>query len=110
MGRLGLGKFEEAVLLAVRRLGATAYGVSIRDDVQQRTRQKVAFGSVYATLDRLSAKGYVSSHLGDPTPERGGRPKRFYKIEGRGQQALVEAQDQNESVWGGMPTPNGALS
>jgi PadR family transcriptional regulator PadR len=87
-----LGEFEEFVLLAVLVLGDNAYGVSIRDLIEQETGRSVSFGAIYTTLDRLKTKGYVSSRQGEPTQERGGRAKRYFKIEGIGETALREAQ------------------
>jgi PadR family transcriptional regulator, regulatory protein PadR len=79
-----LGGFEHVVLLALLRLEDRAYGVTVRREIQSRTRREVSIGAVYSTLDRLEAKGYVKSSLGDPTPERGGRSKRFFRITAKG--------------------------
>lgn len=84
----GLGEFEQLVLLALVRLGTEAYGVSIRDEIEQRARRDVALGAVYTTLLRLENKGLAASRLGDPTPERGGRRKKFYRPTAAGQRAL----------------------
>jgi DNA-binding PadR family transcriptional regulator len=83
-----LGDLEQLVLLALLQLGDNAYGVSIRDLLAKRSRRDVALATVYTTLDRLSAKGLIHSRLGDPTPERGGRRKRFYRISAEGRQTL----------------------
>lgn len=90
-GRDYLGEFEHIVLLALLRLEDRAYGVTIRQEIELRTGREVSFGAVYATLDRLEAKGLVRSHRGDPTPERGGRSKRFFRVTGRGVTALNRA-------------------
>lgn len=87
----GLGEFEHLVLLAVRNLGRNAYGASIQRLIETRTSRDVAIGAVYVTLGRLERKGYVSTHKGTPTPERGGRPKRMVQLETRGIQALERA-------------------
>ena len=87
-----LGEFEHIVLLAVFRLDEGAYGVSVRQEIHSRTRRDVSIGAIYATLDRLEAKGYVRSRLGDPTPERGGRSKRFFRVTGQGVAAVNRAQ------------------
>lgn len=79
-----LGEFEHIVLLALLRLADRAYGVTVRQEIEQRTRRDVSIGAVYSTLDRLESKGYVKSSLGDPTPERGGRSKRFFRITPKG--------------------------
>jgi DNA-binding PadR family transcriptional regulator len=102
MGRKGLGEFETAVLLAIDHLQGRGYGVSIADEIHRRSGGPVSFGAVYATLDRLRKKGLISSELGEPTPERGGKPKRFYRIEAPGKRALREAQAWSERMWVGM--------
>ncbi len=83
-----LGEFEHIVLLALLRLGDRAYGVSVRQEIEARTKRDVSFGAIYATLDRLEAKGYVNSTLGDPTPQRGGRSKRFFTVTAQGTAAI----------------------
>jgi len=107
MGRHRLGEFETAVLLAIVHLRGLGYGVSIADEIERRAGKPVSFGAVYATLDRLQKKGLISSKLGEPTPERGGKPKRCYRIEAPGEQALGEAQAVAERMWAGVP-PMGA--
>jgi PadR family transcriptional regulator PadR len=94
-----LGEFERAVLLAVSRLRDTAYGVAIRVELEQRLSRPVSLGSVYTTLDRLLAKGLVSTSPGEPTPERGGRAKKFFAIEARGLEALEQARRATEAMW-----------
>lgn len=83
-----LGEFEHVVLLAVLRLGEQAYGVTIRREIEARTKREVSIGAIYATLDRLEAKGYVRSRAGDPTPERGGRSKRYFRVTAQGVSAV----------------------
>jgi DNA-binding PadR family transcriptional regulator len=87
-----LGEFELIVILALLRLSDSAYGVSVRQEIAERTGRDVSIGAIYATLDRLETKGYVRSHLGEPTPERGGRPKRFFKVTGKGVTAVNRTQ------------------
>jgi PadR family transcriptional regulator, regulatory protein PadR len=87
-GRDSLGEFEHIIVLALIRLHDRAYGVSVRQEIEFRTKREVSIGAVYATLDRLEAKGYVKSHRGDPTPERGGRSKRFFRVTARGMAAV----------------------
>jgi PadR family transcriptional regulator PadR len=84
MGTGYLGEFEQLVLLAVMRLQADAYGVTVRQEIAGRTRRDVSIGAIYATLDRLETKGFVESHVGEPTPQRGGRAKRYFRITGPG--------------------------
>jgi DNA-binding PadR family transcriptional regulator len=88
-----LGRFEELLLLALVRLGETAYGVTIRREIAERTGRDVSFGAVYTTLERLARKGYVSSRMGDPTPERGGRAKKYFRIEAPGIRALERSRE-----------------
>ena len=83
-----LGQFEELILLALVRLRENAYGVTIRREIENRTGREISVGAVYTALERLQRKGYVSSRVGDPTPERGGRAKRFFRIEAPGLDAL----------------------
>lgn len=85
----GLGEFEQLVLLALVRLGAEAYGVAVRDEIEHQTGRDVALGAVYTTLLRLENKGFVSSRLGDPTPQRGGRRKKFYRPLAAGRRELA---------------------
>jgi DNA-binding PadR family transcriptional regulator len=105
-GRDYLGEFEHIVLLALLRLEDRAYGVTVRQEIELRTQREVSIGAVYATLDRLEAKGYVRSRRGDPTPERGGRSKRFFHVTARGveavsrtHQALQQMTDGLRPVW-----------
>ena len=87
-----LGELEQLVLLAVLQLGADAYPVTVRDEIQRRTGLDLARGSVYVALDRLDRKGYVESWFGDPTPERGGKAKRFFRVTPAGIRALRQAE------------------
>jgi PadR family transcriptional regulator PadR len=86
-----LGEFEMLVLLAVLRLRDDAYGVSIRDELERETSRQVGLGALYKTLGRLDLKGYLGTRLGDPTPERGGRRKKLYRLTAAGQSALRQA-------------------
>jgi DNA-binding PadR family transcriptional regulator len=98
-----LGEFEQVVLLAVLRLGEkAAYAVAIRGEIEQRTGRAVSRGSVYITLDRLETKGYLRSRLGDPTPERGGRAKRFYAATPRAVAALRDSRHALLALWRGL--------
>jgi PadR family transcriptional regulator, regulatory protein PadR len=87
-----LGEFEHIVLLALLRLGDNAYGVTVRHEIKSCIARDVSIGAVYATLERLQAKGYVASYLGDPTPERGGRSKRYFRVSGKGMAAVHRTQ------------------
>lgn len=87
-----LGSYEEVILLTLLRLGEDAYGVTVRRTVEEVTGRPASIGAIYTTLDRLEEKGYVSSRQGEATPERGGRAKRYFKLEGAGLAALREAE------------------
>ncbi len=97
-----LGEFERIVLLAVLRLRGNAYGMRIRQEIKERSNRSASLGAVYTTLERLEAKGCVSSWVGDPVPERGGRAKKFFKLEAAGQQALRESQEVTASMTVGL--------
>jgi DNA-binding PadR family transcriptional regulator len=86
-----LGEFEQLVLLSLTRLGQDAYGVPIADDICARTGREVSLGAVYKTLERMEDKGLVTSRIGEPTPERGGRRKKHYRIAATGQRALRQS-------------------
>lgn len=103
MGRQGLGEFEQAVLLTVLRLGLNAYGVPIRRDLSERLGRDVSVGAIYTTLERLEGKGFLSSWTGGATAERGGRAKRFYRVEAPGVRALDEARATARNLWAGLP-------
>jgi PadR family transcriptional regulator, regulatory protein PadR len=97
-----LGEFEHVVLLAILRLGDAAYAVSIRDEILECTGRDVTRGSIYITLDRLETKGYLRSRLADPTPERGGRAKRYYALRPRAVEALKESRRALVALWRGV--------
>ena len=85
-----LGEFGYLMLAAATRLGESAYGVSIRQEIETTTKQKCSMGALYTTLDRLEAKGLVKTWMGDPTPQRGGRPKRMVRVTAKGVQAASD--------------------
>src|ERR1700739_1725597 len=97
-----LGDFEHVVMLALLRLEDRAYGVTVRNEIEIRTHREISIGAVYATLDRLEAKGYVRSHRGDPTPERGGRSKRFFRVTAKGVAAVNRTQCAVQSMTEGL--------
>jgi DNA-binding PadR family transcriptional regulator len=89
MSHQSLAEFELLVMLAALRLGPEeAYTVSIADDIQRKTGRSVRRANVYTTLQRLEAKGFVSTRLGDPRPERGGKPRRLVTLDVDGMAAL----------------------
>jgi PadR family transcriptional regulator PadR len=105
-----LGEFEYLVLLAVLRLNDDAYGMRVRREIAERTNRDVTIGAVYATLDRLSEKGLVSSEMSEPTPARGGREKRSFHLTGAGIQAVNRSRDEVASMMEGLafPLPKGS--
>lgn len=97
-----LGEFEQLVLLALVRLGKDAYGMKIRQEIAQRAEIDVSIGAVYTTLERLEGKGFVSSHRGEPTPQRGGRAKRYFEIRAPGIRALHKSHSTMSRMWAGL--------
>ncbi len=98
-----LSRIEEIVLLAVCDLDKGAYGVPIRERVEQLTGKKLSIGAVYVPLDRMATRGFLSSFESEPTDERGGRRKRFYRITRKGLGALREVQGLNERLQSLLP-------
>lgn len=97
-----VGEFEQLVMLALLRQGAEGYGVSLAADIAERTGREVSIGAVYKTLDRLDAKGWVLARIGDPTPERGGRRKKHFRLSPAGQRALRQSLDALRSMTEGL--------
>ena len=100
-----LGGFEQAVLLAVIRLGDEAYGRAILKDVQQRLERDVAAGATHATLERLENKGLLASKPGAGTPVRAGRARRYYRLQPAGIRALNDARAAVDTIWHGFTWP-----
>jgi PadR family transcriptional regulator PadR len=100
-----LGTFEQAVLLALVRLGDGAYGRAIFKEVQDRLDREIAAGAVHATLERLEGKKLVSSRLGPGTEIRGGRARRYYRLSPAGLRALNDARQAVEGLWRGLKWP-----
>jgi PadR family transcriptional regulator PadR len=94
-----LGNFELMVLLAVIRIGDNAYGVSIAKEIDAASGQETILAGVYAALQRLEAKGLLSSKLGDVTPERGGRPRRYFRATAQGVRIAHQTQNTLERLW-----------
>jgi len=101
------GEFEQLVLLAILHLGENAYGMAIRREIEIRTERRTSLGAVYTTLDRLEKKDYVSSWTGSPTPERGGRPKRFFKVQALGRAALRNSAAIRAAMAAGLKPSQG---
>jgi PadR family transcriptional regulator len=101
MSHQGLGEFEQMVLLAIVQLTGDVYGVPIVEEIERRTGRSVARAAVYVTLRRLESKGLISSWMGEPSAERGGKARRLVKIEPEGLQALRESREAMEQMWRG---------
>src|SRR5262245_57166791 len=110
MSRETLGNFELMVLLAILRVADDAYGVPIARELEESSGKDVLLGSVYAALDRLETKGLIASRLGDPTPERGGRAKKVFKLTAKGLRDVRETQRTLVRLWRGLPELQGRIA
>lgn len=97
-----LGELEQMILLAILRLGSDAYGMAIRDELSDQAGREVTRSAAYITLERLAKKGYLTTRMGEPTPERGGRAKRYYQLTAAGKEALRESGRAFMSLWAGQ--------
>lgn len=97
-----IGDFEQRILFALVRLGEDAYGVSIREEIEARTGRAVSAGALYTALNRLELRGLVSSRLGEPTPQRGGKRKRLYSVRPAGERALAEVYESLRLMASGL--------
>lgn len=98
-----LGEFEIIVLASLVRLGDDAYGVSIIDDIESRADRSVSIGALYSTLSRLEKKGYTRAQMGEATPQRGGRAKKYYAITAEGQAQLERSARILSRMLGDLP-------
>ena len=98
-----LGSLELVVLLAVIRLDEDAYGVPVAREVVRASRHSWSVASIYAALERLQDKGLITSELGDPTPERGGRAKRYFRVTARGLKVVRDTQRTLGAFWQFVP-------
>jgi DNA-binding PadR family transcriptional regulator len=105
-----LGGFELLVLLALMRLEHEAYGVPIAEAIEKSSGRSVALGSVYITLERLERKGLVSSRLGEPTAERGGRAKTYFRITAKGLREVRQARQTLITLWEDIPRLAGGVA
>lgn len=101
MGR-ALGEFEQLILFALLDLGEDAYGASIGRSIEERTGRDISPGAVYTALDRLAARGLVTAEVGDPTPERGGRRRKYYRLEPEGALELSRSVDVLRAMSAGL--------
>lgn len=104
-----LGSLEQMALLATLHLQGEAYAVTIRQELAERTGKEVARGALYTVLERLEGKGLLASRLGEPTPERGGRAKRYYRVTAGGVRALKESKRTFVSLWQGLESELGEI-
>ena len=88
-----LGEFEYLMLTTAARLGEDAYGVAIRQAIEEATGRRCSLGALYTTLDRLETKGFIKTWMGNPSPKRGGRPKRMVRVTAKGIQAATDFYD-----------------
>ncbi len=102
-----LGGFESLLLLAVLRLGERANGLTIRQELLKRAHKDVAVGAIYTGLERLECKGFVESWLGEPTAERGGRAKRYYRVTAAGLRVFNDTQRAMQGLLDGMDLVGG---
>jgi DNA-binding PadR family transcriptional regulator len=103
MKKYQLGEFEEIVLLTVGVLYGEAYGVAIKERIQQKLDRKVSVGALQSALRRMEEKGYLSSELGETTKERGGKRKRYFKITAQGKKALDYNIKTRTELWNQIP-------
>lgn len=94
-----LGEFEELVLLTIAAFGDEAYGVAIKEDIEQRADRSISIGALHSTLTRLEEKDFITSHLGGATSERGGRKKRFFNLTAAGKMALAKSKSLRDELW-----------
>lgn len=102
------GAFEEVVLLAVARLDDLGYGVTILREIEERTKTRPALGAIYATLERLETRGWVTSYQGEASPVRGGRARRHYKLTAAGSRSLEANRRMFDRLWDGLALGRGA--
>ena len=96
-----IGEFEELVLLTIANLAKDAYGVAILNDISERANRKLSIGALHSTLTRLEEKGYISSYLGEPTNERGGRRKRYFELTDSAVAELNNMKALRDQLWAG---------
>jgi len=110
LSRTHLGNLELMVMLVLLRLGDEAYGVPIKREIEAKSDRRVTLGSIYATLERLESKGLVHSSLGEPTPERGGRAKRYFQVTAKGLREVRETQKALKRLWKRLLQLEGAVA
>ena len=101
-----LGEFQEIVMLCILILNENAYGVTIQEEIDKQMKRAISRGALHTALTRLEEKGYIRSHYGEPTSERGGRRKRFYEVSTKGLETLQEAKELRQGMWQLIPKLN----
>jgi DNA-binding PadR family transcriptional regulator len=104
MGKYSIGEFEEVLLLTVAILYDNAYGISIKEEIEDRLNRKVSVGAMRTALSRLEKKGFLQSEFGEATAIRGGKRKRFYKVTPYGKKALEEVMENRKKLWKAIPS------
>ena len=94
-----IGEFEELVLLTIAALDEAAYGVAIKEDIEQRTVRSISIGALHSTITRLEEKGFIKSWLGEPTQERGGRRKRYFQLTNQGKAGVRNVKALRDGLW-----------
>ena len=97
-----LGEFEQLILFSVLQLGEGAFGVSIRETIEERTNREVSSGAIYTTLGRMEDRGLVASRVGEPTPGRAGRPRKYYSLEPASAKALLDSYAAIQAMAGDL--------
>ena len=110
MDRKLLTDFELMLLLAILRVGEDAYGVPIAREIESTAGRNVVLGAVYAALERLESRGLVASTIGDPTPERGGRAKRYFTVTAKGLRAVKDTHRALTALWTNIPALRGGTA
>ena len=103
MGKYSIGEFEEVVLLTVAVLYGNAYGITIKEEIEDRLKRSVSVGAMRTALNRLEEKGFLESEFGEATAVRGGKRKRYFKVTPFGKKALDEVMDTRKQLWNAIP-------
>ena len=104
MGKYSIGEFEEVVLLTVAVLFENAYGVAIKEEIENRLKRKVSVGAMRTALNRLEKKGFLESEFGEATAMRGGKRKRFFKVTQHGKRELEQVMETRKQLWDSIPS------
>ncbi|UYN89648.1 MAG: PadR family transcriptional regulator [Anaerolineales bacterium] len=105
-----LTRTEETIMLAVRALAPEAYGLALGEHLKRLTGKRWSVGAIYIPLERLEQRGLLAVREGEPTPQRGGRSKRYYSLTPKGLKALNEARQLHEALWAAIPSSEQGLS